>query len=123
MGGFRERRKAVYLPALLQRGRAEGLLWLPMIFYKSIDISVFVSGQSVEHIEEKHSEEPHSDEDVVDSQGDVLLVLFNLDDQRHCVQDEYANEHQPGQDRVVDSIVKEVYAQQGLVEKSVPARP
>lgn len=81
------------------------------------------SGEGVEDVEEEDAEEPDGDEDVVDGEGDVLVVLLDLDDQRHAVHDEDADEGEPRHDCMVDSVVEEADAEQGCVRREVPAMP
>ena len=69
------------------------------------------SVEGVEHVEEKYTKEPDSDKDVVCSYCNVLFVLVDLDYETHGVHDEDADEGQPSEDSVVDTVVEEVYAE------------
>lgn len=74
--------------------------------------SRYRSVEGVEHVEEDDAEEPDRDEEVVNGHCDVLMVLLDLHDEGHGVDDEHADEGHPGHDGVVDSVVEEVDAEQ-----------
>ena len=69
--------------------------------------------KGIEHVEKENPEEPHRDQNVVDSESDVLMVLLDLRDDRHAVNDQDAHQRHPGQDGVVYAVIQEIDAQQG----------
>lgn len=88
------------------------LNWSRLYSIKQITGGGGRSVHGVEHVEEEDAEQPHCDENVVDGQCDVLMVLADLGDESHAVEDEDADECQPGHNGMVDAIVQKIGTQQ-----------
>jgi hypothetical protein len=81
------------------------------------------SVHGVEHVEEEDAEQPHCDQDVVYCQGDVLMILADLANDGHAVQDQHADQCHPSQNGMVYAVVQKIHTQQRCIRGKVPAMP